>query len=569
MGLGTLNNRSAGQTIQDTFFNEIHAALNADFVGRNVTGVPTAGQNLGTVAVPWGTGRFTSLIVNGDSIDSSQITAPPNRVVTGKKRSTSNQPAFLVPNGSGLTATLLATATNLQLDVNGADVLVSADIALTGLTAAPGAANTALVNDVDAAGQEDTRLWGEPEHRKAITIDTVGANISALVGKYASFALNGEYFYAFVESATKLSKIRRGYYYNSSITPLNRTTFSNNDTITLLKTAWLFVENDGTTTDFSYNPPVWSFTSPGAPTTGDYWYDLLNRVWKRYDGAAFQIINRVLVGQFVSTSTATVGARCVDFFAAVKSDNTISVEKVSTEIVRGVKQGQKVSIMGMLHEFRDSLPSWNITTNLAASTEMYNAAEQASTMYYLYLADTGAFVISDISPYFREDLLGEYHPHNPWRCVGLAYNDSGSDIQGILSVAIPGDEHFAARTGAGAGAVDTVIPRFTNVDFNTAASPLYFDDANLGAYADIYWPGQYHFSASFIGNGSRYYGIRKNPANSPADRIATGGSGNSGHVTVMSGTVRALIGDRIQPDGESGGFTDTTDTVTFRGRRIA
>ena len=57
MASNTLNDRSSGQTILSGFFNDIHQSLNGDLVGRSNSGVPEAGKNLGTVAIPWGTGQ--------------------------------------------------------------------------------------------------------------------------------------------------------------------------------------------------------------------------------------------------------------------------------------------------------------------------------------------------------------------------------------------------------------------------------------------------------------------------------------------------------------------------------
>ena len=62
-------------TILDTFFNEIHAAMNGDFVGRNSSGVPASGQNLGTAAIPWGSIRTNALVIGGTAVDASQITS--------------------------------------------------------------------------------------------------------------------------------------------------------------------------------------------------------------------------------------------------------------------------------------------------------------------------------------------------------------------------------------------------------------------------------------------------------------------------------------------------------------
>ena len=57
MATNTLVNRSSGQTITEDFFNDFNSALQGDVVGRNASGVPEAGQSLGTAAFPWGTLR--------------------------------------------------------------------------------------------------------------------------------------------------------------------------------------------------------------------------------------------------------------------------------------------------------------------------------------------------------------------------------------------------------------------------------------------------------------------------------------------------------------------------------
>ncbi len=569
MAENSLTTRAAGEAITANFFNEPKSAICTEFVGRNSAGVPTAGQSLGTVATPWGTLRCTNAIISGDALDVSQVTAPQNRVISGKTRTSSNQPAFITPNGTGLSLIIAGGTTNLELDVNGTNVTVSTNITVSGLTAAPGTNNTALINDTDAAGQADTRLWGEPEHRKTITMDTVGSNISALVGKYAAFKLNSEYFLAYVNSATELTQCRRGYFYDSTLVPMNRGTFSNNDTLTLQKLGWLFVEYNGTTTDVTYNNPVWGFSAPGSPVTEDYWYDLQNNVWKRYDGAAFQIINRVLIGMFINSNTACVGARCIDFFAKYEDTNTMSLEKFSTEIVKGSKLNQKVRVAGHTFDFGNSVPAWNITTDLASADDMYSATEQASTMYYLYVTDKGETVISDISPYFRSDLFGEYHPHNPWRCVGLAYNDTSSDISvaGSTSPELADSSVFATNA-QGYGSVNTYVRWSTSNTASGAHVVLTTNSSTDGDTFTVFWPGKYSLSLSDHRSGgpSINPGFALNPplpvSSAPSINFAVVGyvvtAVASASVTV-SGAYSGKIGDRLyhadfnSPAGASAG----------------
>lgn len=388
------------------------------------------------MAIPWGTIRADTLVLNGNAIDTSSIVAPANRVVSGKTRSGSNQPAFIVPNGGALSFVIDGTPTNLVLSINGAEVTVNTDITKSSLTAAPSSNNTCLVNDGTAADQFQTKLYSGDKSLTNITVDNMGSEITALIGKFAAFKIAGvtdEYLIAYVESSTLLTRAYRGFFFDSSLNPVKATGFSNNDVITLLKLGYIFVENDATTVDVTYNAPVYSFTSPGSPVTGDYWFDLANQVWKRYDGASFQIINRTFVGWFANDTSACIAARSADFYAKFEDTNQIALEQFSTEIIRMSRPFQYAVVMGQPISFGGTLESWNITTDLASSSEMFDATEQSDRMYYLYLKDTGETVISDIPPYYRNDLLGEYHPYNPWRAVGITYNNGSSDLVGVDS----------------------------------------------------------------------------------------------------------------------------------------
>lgn len=432
MASNTLNDRSDGQTITKEFFNDIHQALNGDLVGRNSSGVPTSGQNLGTAATPWGTARVGGLVIGGASVDVSQVFAPTHRVTSGKTRSSSNQPAFLTPAGSGggATATLEGASTSLVYDVAGVSNTLSSDLNIIGLTTAPSTNNTCQVDDTDAADQDSTRTWGEFDAEKtSITIDTAGSEITSLVGQYACFQHGSEYFTAFIESSTKLSDCKRGFFYDDNAAPVNREEFSNNDTITLMSLGYVFLDDDGTTVDVTYTPPAYQNEAPSSPSTGDYWFDIPNALQKRYSGSAFETVDRVLVGYLVIDDTDCVAARSIDFDARYSSDNNLKMELQSNEIARMKSQDGLVNVAGNEIYYKTDRPQWNITTDLAGTEDMYNATEQASTFYFLYIDDEGKEIMSDIEPYRRPDLQGWYHPHNPWRMVGSAYNDVSSDLQ--------------------------------------------------------------------------------------------------------------------------------------------
>lgn len=578
MGLNSLTTRASGDTILANFFNDFNTALNGAFVGRNSSGVPTSGQDLGTAALPWGAIRANNLVLNGASVDVSQITSVSNRIVSGKTRSTSNQPAFLTPNGAAASIVLAATSTNLVIDINGASVTVTADITKTGLTTAPASNNTCLLNDGAAAGQADTRIWGEYEHRKSLTVDNMGSSITALVGKWAAFKVAGaatEYLLAYVKSTIELSNVYRGFFYNSSLAPINRTTLTDNDVFTLMSLGWLFVEDNGTTLDVTYTNPLWSFTSPAAPATGDYWFDLSNQTWKRYDGATFQIINRTFVGWAVIDSANCVAARCEEIYGNFSPFNSVDVEVQTTEIIRTNSLNARASVHGQSIDFGGSFATWNITTDLAASADMYNASEQASTTYYLYLKDDGDTVISDIEPHYRPDMYGWYHPHNPWRAVCLAYNNSSSNLVGAESYNIPNCSIWY-NSGNGHGSTNTKIRKWTNLVRNAGAAAVPTQSATLGDSFDIVLAGRYClYHSDIAGAGNERCGISLNTSapTTDIDTIAAAErlsySTDTGAVVMDTGiTVNLKRGDKVRAH-DNGANTGTGTTTSFKIERIS
>tara|TARA_Y100000004_G_scaffold183002_1_gene230301 strand:- start:2121 stop:3947 length:1827 start_codon:yes stop_codon:yes gene_type:complete len=515
MGNNTLNTRSSGDVITADFFNDFNTALQTTQYGRNSSGAVVSGQNLGDSTFPFGTIYSNALIVGGSALDTSQITSPSNRIVSGSTRSTSNQPYFLKANGSAASVQITGNTTNLVVDINGSAVTCSTDITISSLSVAPSSNNTALVNMSDAADQELTRYWGEPPNKFVlaqakeaehtyydyITIDTVGSEISNLVGNYAAFKINDgsndEYFIAYVESATKLSHIIRGAFLNNVGKPINRIKFANNDTITLMKLTWIFLQNDGTTTDVTYTNPVWSTDEPGSPATGDYWYDLGASQWKRYSGSAFVTINRTLLGVCFQDTSNCVGTRSLDFFYAPKDINKIDLEVVSNTNVKAKENFSMAWVYSNTVRFSYTAPEWNITTDLLSTTnnDAY-ASESASTYYYLYLKENGDRAISDIGPIYRQDLRGHYHPSNPYLCVGTVYNNASSNFEGMVTTnlmsllpatcIIRDEKAYNADGGAGSTSWYTR-------DLNTMDGETWF--ASLDSNKFILQPGSYTLQA--------------------------------------------------------------------------
>lgn len=354
---------------------------------------------------------------------------PDNRLVSGRVRTTSAQPIFLVPNGAARTIKLDGTPTAFVYYVNGTQYSISTDVTLTGLTAAPSSNNTCLIDDAVAADQYWTKYAGEDGSE--IPVDTMGSEISALVGKFAGFKLAGttdEYFIAYVKSTTALSKAKRGFFFDSSDAPVPRAGYTNNDTITLMKLTYIYAKTDGTLT-VAYTNPSYGKDEPSSPAVGDYWFDTDNETWKTYNGTSFASAGATLVGYCMQDTSATVAARSFEFFQNYTEDNTLEIFAESNSQVKSRRVGALVNVWGTSVRFDQALVTWDMTLDLESGV-----TEASSTYYYFYVTEEGDKIISDKKPIDRrEDLRGFYHPHHSWRCVGWAFNNGSSNLEQIES----------------------------------------------------------------------------------------------------------------------------------------
>jgi hypothetical protein len=414
----------AGTTIELDHVNDLRTAIRTSLVGRNAAGAPTAGQDLGTLAIPWGTLYSNFINIGGSIIDFDNIGASnaANSVISGATRSGSNQPDFIRATGSGAVATLLATTTPLVYTANSVSATVSADVSLTGLTVAPSSNNTCLVDDTSYAGGDSTKYEGEGTG--TITIDTAGTEITGRVGQYVALKGTTEIMLAYVESATTLRNCFRGFFFDSSGAPIVREALTDNDTLTIMSLGWVFGQSNGTTFDVSYRSPYIQHTEPASPATDDYWFDQTNKVWKRYDGANFIEINRTLLGMVVIDGTNCIASRSIDSSKSYSDFIDLEVTLESTTVVRSAKSHSSISVYGQTKEWLGAPVTWDITADLESGL-----TEATSTLYYLYITTEGETIISDERPYNRRaDLKGFYHPYHTWRFVGVCYNDGSSDL---------------------------------------------------------------------------------------------------------------------------------------------
>jgi hypothetical protein len=560
MGTNTLETAySNGQIIDASHINELTAAVINQFVGRNTSGVPESGKSLGTAAIPWGAVHANSLILNGSVVDTGQITSVANRIVSGATRADSDQPQFLDADGTAATMTVLGASTNITLSINASAVTVSTDIVKTGLTLAPSANNTCLVNDTAMvndlyAGEVDAVI-------KEITIDTLGSEVTAKIGQYVGFkTATGEIMYGYLESATKITNVFRGFFFDDTGAPIVRGNLSNNDTLTLINIGWVFVEDNGTTVDISYLQPTYSFEAPSGPATGQYWFDIPNQVWKRYSGTEFEIINRMLIGIIALDDTACIATRSGDFTNTFQDLNNVELEINSTEIVTSKNFSSRVSVYGGEVVQDLNKLSWNMTTDLESGL-----SEASSTKYYAYISTKGERIISDQKPYLRKDLKGLYHPYHTWRSVGRFFNDSSSDIV-RASDYVKFNSYLWLTTSNGYGSTNTVIRRFATVLEYTGMDFSYNDDTETtnGTEITIHEDGVYALGYSEGTSSANIYGFSLNSTQlstayttiNQADKLLQTGIATSTASGGLSNTVSLKAGDIVRPHITNAGGGD-------------
>jgi len=437
MGTNSLIDKTDPHDIVAADWNEIHTALAGDFTGRKKVGATSAAasnQKLGTQALPWGEAHVGSLFVGGTLIDFGNLgTGADNGVISSATRTTSGQPDFLRADGTAATVTVLGATTALSFNVDGQGTVINTDIAVASLTTAPSTNNTCLINDTGLSDQHWTIRHGEGT--LTINVDAAGSEITDRVGQFASFAApSGEIFYGFIKSATEIVQCSRGFYLDSTGTEPTRETLADNDTLTLMATNWIFAENNGTTVTFTDVSPIVSHTEPASPALNDYWFDVEANTWKRYNGSDFEQINRVLVGYAVCDGTGCVGARSADYAKAYADTMFLELEGMSSTQIKTKNEVGTLSVFANTLNYVTSMV-WDITTDLEAGL-----TEASSTLYYLYVTENGDSKISTTPPYQKQQTLkGYYHPHQSWRCVGVAYNDSSSNF--VFTSAMDDAEH--------------------------------------------------------------------------------------------------------------------------------
>lgn len=549
-----------GQTIDASHINEITLAFLADFVGRNGTGVPTEGMNLGTNMIPWGTLFAKSLVLDGQVLDKNGFGVPSTRIVSGRTNPNSAKSNFLKPSGTGLSFQILGGSTPLRLVVDNTEVVVDTDITVT-------VAGVTSDNDAGIGGADVSPTAGEADNP---TLNVIFPD----TGEFSTIYARREFFSAKFNSTNEIyfgqavgfpvivtgglpigdfvgcSNGFRGFYFDSDLNPITRKDLGFIESAEILKTGWVFLDVNGATVDVSYVTPTYASSPPSDAVNGEYYFNNSTKKWNRYNGSDWFELNRILIGVVASDETKCIAARSFDFYADNNELNTVALDKkfnrIEDDVVYfdvGIKSAiNRVNVNGNIFNLDYKTIKWTYPVN----KDSYPVLRAASRTFWIYITELGEPKISSVEPYNRKDLGGFYHPYEMWRCLGEAILDTTVDEENTLGVisfkynkdlkssTASFDETFIGTTNYGnsvAGGVKRAPKLPFALGYNGEETFFYFDFSNN----KIYVPKGIYYLEGY--SSARNTGYAGTAINGKTDRVgAPVPIGISGPISLTNNT---------------------------------
>lgn len=515
-----------------------------------------------------------------------------NRITSGRVDA-NNQPMFLVPDGSALTVRLKCSTTPFICVIDGTTYTFTNDITLSSMTAG---FDTALAANqgqlqppssttpnpeiaITTVGGSFTPTWAKiaPESGNLcnLTVTATGVNFIArsnqMIACQFDDGVSQEEFVAYyVDDAGSTTDYFytgfRACFFNSSDTPGTIVPFvpTAGASLYLRRIVFIFLTTSGTL-DPCYTTPVWRGAQPTSPSTGDYWYDLDNDTWKKYNGTSFVAANAIYVGMATNSLTACIGARSADFYKPFSSEGVIRpVTSVGNDEILGLCNGYRLSVYGRMFTIGNNF-KWKLS-------DLDTGSISSGSRYYVYITDEGAPKISLQPPIFRGDLGGYYHRHKPWRCFGSMIATSGSTFGFPMTIdkwaefpdSLSESDHVLCYAGNGHGATSTKIRKYSTVLYNGVqtvglSSSIRVEDSALGTRFYITKEGYYHVhTADMRSGGGTLIGISLNASAFATTDVQTltpvndRGAGrlfyieiNTANATAVGGLVYLFRGDLI------------------------
>jgi len=497
-------------------------------------------------------GRPRNVYLSGDIVQGGKTlnTAPFLLSATGIQSGlakASGFPQFLEPgdetgSGGSHIVRILADAVPLEMTIDGTAYSLEADLESDALALAPGSNNTCAVNNANISGDP---VWSKTigEFGYWIDVDAIGSEISTVTGTVQCFKItNGsetEVFIANVEVDNTGTETNRIIPLLRGIGGTNRIVFSDNDTITLLKAHYIFLDNDLETIDTTVNFPTWSATAPTAPETGDYWYDAANETWKRYSGTSWEVLHRIYLGYAIADASGVEWVEHVDFdlsWDAMVLLNQVSLASTTSIIIEG---DLKISVAGKQIILKNQHLEQNVSDILESGTTITENA-----WFYLYVSNFGQLYFSDKCPRKYDERLGLYHPQEYYRCIGFFMTDetTGGDFVLFPIINLPMQNKVIVNTSGEyiLSVIDSGINTETNFDVYYLKIPPIVKEALLN-YRFIVNAKNLESQVSFK-ELSQYVAVETYPTLFKAQRENTNNWSAFGDIIIINFVRNSLLG---------------------------
>lgn len=427
MGVNAIEiNHATGDPIEASHINELGEALSGDFIGRNASGSPAEAQNLGNATTPWGTIFCSDIIVDGNRIETDQLSVSPNRILEDAgllPRPYNRRPEYLNPDG-GLNLrirNLRCTINNTLVEIGDPGIVIENTTPFqSGIGSCNPASGTDFnhLRDTFEDGRDGTNLYlegganwqnyfqGQIGKRVGFNLfpsNAVGWNACTGIANYD--ATTGKYFLSNCELniAGDGEQVERIYDYVQSDSDIVRGTFNNAGGIEFILIGYIFLDVDGSTVTVTYNEPIYSASPPsGTPEVNDFWFQLSSQRWFQYDGANWIQVEKAFIGRFFNDTAVCRAARPLHLSAKYSNESTLSRLRIdeSAKKVLSMNSRDIVSVYGNTIDSGNRGLEWDIE-DLVDNVD-------PTDVYYLTLTNEGDRLITRTLPQYIQELKGYY-----------------------------------------------------------------------------------------------------------------------------------------------------------------
>jgi hypothetical protein len=408
--------------------DQYYQAVTEDIVPRNNSGVPEdSAGDLGTSDYQFNRLFIKNgMVLDGENINLASIDVNRYAILEGKAKS-SGAPNFITTfsNSTSLFIDTNSGLNPLRMIINNNFVNIENNLVFSGLSTATSVSSLTIcnINHSQFTGQDFTKYVGELNSAgQSLRVDTIGTTIASLTGTTQAFGINNgtttEYAFCRVDKDnSRLYPAKRG-------VGSGRNLLSDNNTITLLKQNFLFIESAGPTPHTTTKYPEFKAVAPDDASAGDWYFDTGTNAWNRYNGSSWEAKNAIWLGSAICDATKLVAVECNDFDIAFKSDCDVLVSWVGDDAV-SVKI-DRVSVAGVEIKTQNNA---GVIINLSESADRATGVvESGDSFYYIYIDRSGRIFYSDVGPRRLDHKRGFYHPTEYWRCIAKIYNNSDSNI---------------------------------------------------------------------------------------------------------------------------------------------